>query len=368
MCIRAKTRFLTWKDSDAMNTDIKSIQEQVLNAVKNKQALAISGTNSKSFYGNKIDGESLSLRDYQCVIQYEPTELYITAKAGTSLRAIEQILTESGQLLAFEPPQFNDGTIGGAVASGLSGPARPYLGAVRDFVLGVKCINGKGELLSFGGQVMKNVAGYDVSRLLTGSLGTLGVILEVTLKVLPVPRFEASYLKQMSFDDAKTILNELASQPVPFSATAYDGENLYLRLSGHQPSIEKLINELKFDALANAESFWASIRNHSHAFFKTSKNLWRLSLPIIHKPDFADEPFFMDWGGAQYWLATDHPAEYVFDLARKYQGSATLFYDRTNCTDKFQPLSREMLALQRRIKMAFDPNNILNPGRMYSEI
>ena len=351
-----------------MESDYQHIQQQVLDAYHEAKHLNIYGMNSKAFYGLPVTGQELDMSGYKGISHYEPTELFITAKAGTSLLEIEETLAKSGQQLAFEPPRFNNkGSIGGAVAAGLSGPARPYTGSLRDFVLGISCINGKGHCLNFGGQVMKNVAGYDVSRLLSGSLGTLAILLEVTLKVLPEPKYEASCEKKMSLASARKFLRELKTKSALLSGAVYDGEHLRLRFSGNRNAIDEAMNFIQFDTFDNSE-WWELLRDHQHDFFQSDKNIWRLSIPFNSEPKFIEENFLMDWGGTQYWIASNKAEEEMFELARNYGGHATLFYDKKNTQKRFQPLSNELLNIHKRMKQAFDPKFILNPGKMYAEL
>lgn len=351
-----------------MESDYQYLQQQVLDAFHSNNKLNIFGMQSKAFYGLPVNGQELDVSANKGIIRYEPTELFISAKAGTPLKEIEATLEQSGQKLAFEPPQFKGkGTIGGAVAAGLSGPARPYTGAVRDFVLGVSCINGKGQYLKFGGQVMKNVAGYDVSRLLAGSLGTLAVLLEVTLKVLPKPKHEASFEKKMSLASVRTTLRDLTDQSVPISAAVYDGEYLRLRLSANESVINKAMEQIQFDSCI-MNNWWQLLRDHDHNFFKSEKNIWRISVPLAAELDLNQDNYLMDWGGAQYWVASNKTPVDMFELAKQCRGHATLFYDKTNTRERFQPLSSELLQIHKRMKQAFDPKGILNSGRMYAEL
>jgi len=293
----------------------------------------------------------------------------ITARAGTKLRDITNTLAEHGQMLAFEPPGFGEGaTLGGTIACGFSGPRRPYVGAARDFVLGVKCVNGCGDILSFGGQVMKNVAGFDVSRLMTGAMGTLGVLLEISLKVLPIPECEASFRRPVdTVRLALKLMNEWAGRPIPLSAASYDGEYLQVRMSGKHHTIEQYADELKLEILPQ-ENYWQDLAEHRHAFFDNEKPLWRLSLPSNTEVVNSDEPRFIDWGGAQHWLFSERPETVIREEINAVYGHATLFRRSRGMDNIFQPLSAQLEQLHKRIKQAFDPAGILNPGRMYENI
>ncbi|MEQ8427709.1 MAG: glycolate oxidase subunit GlcE [Gammaproteobacteria bacterium] len=352
-----------------METNAEQLIEQVRDAASHVKPLRIVAGNSKAFYGNNTQGEPLNISGYRGIISYEPTELYITARAGTPLIEVEQALAGSGQMLAFDPPRHTEATtIGGVVACGLSGPRRPYAGAARDFILGITCINGRGQLLRFGGQVMKNVAGYDLSRLLTGSFGTLGVILDITLKVLPVARHELTCTQNMSLQQARQCLATIATQPYPVSAAAFDGEKLYIRLSGKRELLDETVRTLKMDVDADANAWWQKLRDHRLPLFETAAHCWRLSLPVTAQPQFNDEGFILDWGGAQYWLASNRAGADIFQQAAELGGSATLFKTSEQNQDRFQPLPDTLLRLHRGLKDAFDPQRILNPGRMYATL
>lgn len=344
------------------------LRDRVLAASGSLTPLDIVGGGSKSFYGRRRAGEALAIRDHRGIVSYEPTELVLTARAGTPLVEIEAALAQGGQMLAFEPPHFGaNATLGGTVATGLSGPRRPYAGSVRDFVLGCKLINGKGEPLSFGGQVMKNVAGFDVSRLMVGALGTLGVLLEVSLKVLPRPECEATMAYELTPEAGLEMLNRWASRPLPLSAACHDGRRLYVRWSGSEAAIWASRQKLGGEAVNEGDRFWGDLREQRLSFFQGEANLWRLSLapasPIAKLPG----EWLMDWGGALRWLKTDAPAEAVFQTARDAGGHATLFRAKAPPQQVFQPLPPRLKELHASLKRAFDPKGIFNPGRMYAE-
>lgn len=306
----------------------------------------------------------------QGIVSYDPTELVITARAGTRLREIKDTLAGHGQMLAFEPPGFGESaTLGGTIACGFSGPRRPYAGAARDFVLGLKCINGCGEILKFGGQVMKNVAGFDVSRLMTGTMGTLGVLLEISLKVLPIPEYEQSFRKRVNnVSLALKIMNEWAGKPVPLSAASYYGEYLLVRLSGKHNTVEHYANELKLETVLQGNDYWRDLCEHDHSFFDNERTLWRLSLPSHTSIYNYNEPCLIDWGGAQHWLLSDRLAEKIRDEIKALNGHATLFRGSKGTDEVFHPLSAQLEQLHKKIKRAFDPAGILNPGKMYEDI
>ena len=342
------------------------LHEQVLAAIAGKTPVSIAGSGSKAFYGRPAQGEPLSVVQHRGIISYEPTELVITARSGTRLADIKAVLAERGQMLAFEPPHFGpDATLGGAVATGLSGPRRPYAGAVRDVVLGVKLLNGHGEILKFGGEVMKNVAGFDVSRLMVGALGTLGVVLEVSMKVLPRPEAEITLIFAMNPNDALVQMNRWAGQNWPLSAACFDGEALWIRLSGAEAAIAVARQKLGGDALPDDEatSFWEDVREQKLGFFQSETPLWRLSLAsATAQPDLSGV-WFIDWGGALRWLKTEQSAETIFQTAQALGGHACRF--RSPLGGQFQPLPAGLEKLHRKIKLAFDPHGIFNTGRLY---
>ncbi|MDO8959431.1 MAG: glycolate oxidase subunit GlcE [Rhodocyclaceae bacterium] len=335
--------------------------------------LCIRGGGSKDFYGQAPRGALLETRAHAGVLAYEPTELVITARSGTPLAAIEAVLAEQGQCLAFEPPRFGaDSTIGGVVAAGLSGPRRVSAGAVRDFVLGVKMLDGAARELSFGGQVMKNVAGYDVSRVMAGSLGTLGLLLEISLKVLPRPVAEATLRFELPQAAALDKLNRWAGQPLPIVASAWADGELTLRLAGARAAIAAAEQELGGAKVGAGETaFWTELRDQRAPFFADERPLWRLSVPSIAPVIDLPGATLIEWGGAQRWLRSSAPAEDIRAAAAKVGGSATLF--RADPALKaavgaFTALPLPVLNLQRRLKQTFDPHGIFNPGRMYAEL
>ena len=347
--------------------DIKpEIQQAVREAAAAGTALRISGGDTKAFYGRAATGEPLDVSAHRGIVSYEPTELVITARAGTPLKEIETTLAGSGQMLPFEPPYFGESaTLGGAVACGLSGPVRPYAGSVRDFVLGVACINGKGEHLSFGGQVMKNVAGYDVSRLMVGAMGTLGVLLEVSLKVLPRPACELTAALPMDAAAAIDTMNAWAGQPLPVSACCYDDEVLRVRLSGTESGVRSARDKIGGEEVPQDDTYWADLREHRLPFFGSDAPLWRLSVPAATPAPSDGSNWLLDWGGAQRWLVSDQPAETVRQQASAAGGHAMMFRGGDRSDDVFHPLAPTIETLHRRLKEAFDPKGILNPGRMY---
>ncbi|MBB3219233.1 glycolate oxidase subunit GlcE [Pseudoduganella umbonata] len=355
-----------------MNDLLDTFRARVLEATVNGQPLRIRGGGSKDWYGRIPQGALLDTTSHRGITSYEPTELVVTARCGTPLREIEAALAAQGQMLAFEPPHFGAAaTVGGVVASGLAGPRRQAAGAVRDFVLGATLMNGQGEVLRFGGQVMKNVAGYDVSRLLAGSLGMLGLILDVSLKVLPRPAAESTLRMALDEETALRHLNAWAGQPLPVSASAWHAGVLTVRLSGAGAAVAAAAQRLGGETVpqAAAEAFWHDVREQRHAFFAADPvtPLWRLSVPTMAPALAPGTEQLIEWGGGQRWLLTDDAPESVRALAARHGGHATL-YRGASRHDVFHPLAPAVHAIHRNLKNAFDPAGIFNPGRMYGDL
>ena len=352
-------------------TMIEQFRERILAAAAHKRALRIRGGGTKDWYGGALAGEILDTRGHAGIVDYEPTELVITARCGTPLAEIEAVLAERKQMLAFEPPHFGSGatsgaTFGGAIAAGLAGPRRANSGGVRDFVLGAKLMDGKGEVLTFGGQVMKNVAGYDVSRLLAGSLGTLGLMLEISVKVLPRAVAETTLQFEMSEIDAIRRLNEWGGQPLPVSGSCWVDGMLALRLSGAQAAVDAAVRSLGGQLVPDADAFWAGLREQRHAFFEGEAPVWRLSLPSTTSAIVLGGAQLIEWGGAQRWLRADSgAAETIRRTAAAAGGHATLFRGGDKASGVFQPLAPPLARIHERLKATFDPSHIFNPGRMY---
>lgn len=346
------------------------LQEQFTNAAADGTALNIVAGNTKQFLGRAPQGTIFDVSGHTGIIGYEPKELVITARCGTPLSEVKAALSERGQMLAFEPPGFGDkATLGGTIASGLSGPRRPYSGSARDFVLGTRVLNGRGEILRFGGEVMKNVAGYDVSRLMTGAMGTLGVILEVSLKVLPLPAKEVTLVQTRSPVDALRIMNLWARRPIPLSATCYDGEHLYVRLSGAATAVTSACGIIGGETMEHSEAFWADrIREQGHAFFRGEVPLWRVSVPPTTAPENLPGKCLMDWGGALRWLKTDMNPQDIHQKAAAVGGHASMFRGGNRQDGVNQPLPKPIMTIHHNLKRAFDPQGLFNPGRLYPEL
>lgn len=345
--------------------------EQVQSAWSRQSPLTIAGADSRAFLANANPNGSddartatLSVADHHGVVSYEPTELVITARTGTPVQAIETVLKQAGQMLPFEPTRFApQSTLGGVVASGLSGPARPYAGSVRDFVLGVECINGQGQALSFGGQVMKNVAGYDVSRLMTGAWGTLGVLTQVSFKVLPIPESVQTQQLVLSAAEAIQLCNSLAGSPMPVTAAAHADGVLHLRLSGSEGGVRHAAGEIGGDVMDDDAVFWQRLRDWRHPI-QTAPCLWRLSLPAA-TPELTDlkGQTLTDWGGAQRWFVPDDsvtPAQ-ITDTVKSAGGHASQVRGASEVV--FSQPSAALEAIHTRLKDAFDPARIFNPNR-----
>ncbi len=358
-----------------MQTALADVVDRVRAARADKTPLDIRGGGTKAFYGEAPQGVPLDVTGLSGISSHEPSELVVTAQAGTPLAELEATLAAAGQCLPFEPPHFAaGGTVGGMVAAGLAGPARAAVGGVRDYVLGATLLSGRAELLNFGGTVMKNVAGYDVSRALAGSMGCLGVIIEVSLKVLPLAH--ATRTLRLEMDEALAVqrLNEWGGQPLPLNASAWWEDALVLRLAGATAAVtaarEALGGEVVDAGLA--ETFWRGLRDHSDEFFAgaaravaSGATLWRLSVPATTPPLGLSGEQLIEWGGAQRWLCTGMAALAVREAAAAAGGHATLFRAQDKRAGVFTPLQPPLDRIHRQLKAAFDPDGIFNPGRLY---
>jgi glycolate oxidase FAD binding subunit len=347
---------------------MQTLIERIQHASATQQPLQIRAGGSKDWYGNPPTGELLDVFGHSGIVEYEAAELVITAQAGTPLREIEAALAAHNQMLSFEPPHFGEhATLGGALACGLSGPRRVNTGSARDAVLGVQLIDGRGQLLDFGGKVIKNVAGYDVSRLMVGALGTLGVMTQASLKVLP--RSEREVTLQFELDQAAAILrmNQLAGRPLPITAAAWIGGVLLLRLEGSEAGLHTPLATLGGEVHANSAAFWRAAREQTAAFFIASEPLWRLSLPPTTPPLDLPGKQAVTWGGAQRWLKSDAPAAQIRSAVEAVGGHATLFRAEDKSAGAFHPLPPALMALHQRLKLQFDPHGIFNCGRLYAE-
>jgi glycolate oxidase FAD binding subunit len=353
-----------------MDAALQELRRCVMHAHGAKTPLRLRGAGTKDFYGEHCQGTLLDMRGYCGVVDYAPTELVLTARCGTSLSEVESLLARHQQFLAFEPPAFGgDPTIGGVIASGLSGPRRFQVGAARDFVLGAVLLCAQGELLHFGGQVIKNVAGFDVARLLCGSLGILGVIAEVSLKVLPAPRAQQTLRFDMPADEALTAFNRWAGQPLPISATAWLDGQTSVRLSGAPAALRAARERLGGELLESsaADAWWRGLRDQTHAYFRQASTLWRLSVPSNAAPLANTAAQLIEWGGALRWCASDQSAAAMRALAAAAGGTA-MHWRGGLAGSRFHPLTPTVLQIHRRLKASFDPHGIFNPGRLAAEL
>lgn len=371
-----------------MTTPLDETVERVRAAAAAREPLRIVGGGSKDGYGQTLAGAPLDVRGVAGIVSYEPSELVVTVRAGTPLAELEAVLAERGQCLPFEPPHHLPGsdatqpshaTCGGMLAAGLSGPARASSGAVRDFVLGLELLNGRGELLRFGGQVMKNVAGYDVSRLMAGALGTLGVVTEISLKVLPVAPAETTLRFEWPQQQALRELHAWGGQPLPLNASCWlAGEGLTLRLRGAVAAVEAAVRRLGGTPLepGAATRFWQARRDLQMPWADVgqTRDLWRLSVPQTAPVlDLAGEQL-IEWHGGQRWVAAAPArAEAVRAKAREVGGSATLFLpaagERSGARSAFfDALPAPLERIHRALKASFDPAGIFNRGRMHPDL
>lgn len=353
-----------------MADQIQQLQEQVRQARQNGNKLNIVGGGSKAFMGREpsAEAETLSLAGHTGIVEYHPVELVLTVRAGTPLKDIEEALAAEGQCLHFEPPRFSDAsTIGGTLACNLSGPARPWTGSVRDQVLGIRLLNGKGEHLRFGGQVMKNVAGYDVSRLQAGAMGTLGVITEISLKVMPKPAASVTLVQDMAMDEVIDYMNRRTGEPKPITGACWVDGKVYLRLSGARSAVEATADKWSGDVFDDGDRFWQQIRDMQHGFFSDAETpLWRFSVGSTAPTEDLPGPWLMDWVGGQRWYRGDAPLADMEKLAWSAGGQVSLFRGGDRRGEVMQSPPEALKTIQRRVKNSFDPDGLFNPGRLYS--
>ncbi|MDN7846949.1 glycolate oxidase subunit GlcE [Burkholderia multivorans] len=345
--------------------DSAALIEKVRASIDAKAPISIRGGGSKPYPGRHVEAEPVDTRGHCGIVQYDPTELVITVRAGTPVAELEEVLDEAGQLLPCEPATFGGtATVGGMVSTGIAGPRRPWAGSVRDFVLGCRIITGEGKHLRFGGEVMKNVAGYDVSRLVTGSFGCLGLLTEVSLKVLPKPRATRSIKLEMQASEALSSLVEWRRAGLPITGVCHDNTSLHLRFEGGEASVEAAC--VRVGGVADDDSFWRALCEQRLAFFNDPRSLWRLSLPptapIVELPGTC----LLDWGGAQRWLKSDVSPTEVRALARQLGGHATSF-SALAIDEPFHPLPPQLMHYHRTLKQQLDPHSIFNPGRLFAD-
>ncbi|MBI5450352.1 MAG: glycolate oxidase subunit GlcE [Gammaproteobacteria bacterium] len=350
------------------------IQEQIRAAAASKESLTVVGGGSKAFYGRITSAEDkvLKVAGHRGIIRYTPSELVVTARCGTPLAEINAALAEHGQMLGFDPPAYDKtATLGGAIACGLAGPRRPYAGSIRDHVLGVTCVTGRGEILHFGGEVVKNVAGFDVPRLMVGSMGTLAVLLDVSLRVVPRPQYEVTLAFDVDQHEGMRRMHEWwKAGALPISAACHDGQQSYLRLSGYEAAVNAARARLGGEVYGKGEQFWSDLRDQRMDFFRLTdeeSNLWRITVAPTAQPLKLVSDSLIEWGGALRWIKTILPSQVIRAIATRGSGHATLFRGERRYGMVFHPLPEGVYALHRRLKAAFDPQGILNPGRMYPD-
>lgn len=347
----------------------EKLKEQILQARQSGQKLNIEGGGTKAFMGRAADPEAdtLKLSEHTGIVEYHPVELILTARAGTPLTEIEATLAEEGQCLHFEPPRFGEGsTLGGTLACNLSGPARPWSGSVRDQVLGIRLLNGKGEHLRFGGQVMKNVAGYDVSRLQAGAMGTLGAITEISLKVMPKPAMTLTLVQDMAMDEVIQYMNSRAKEPKPITGAAWVDGKVYLRLAGAKSAVEATAEKWSGEVMEQGDQFWQQLQHMQHEFFAGDLPLWRFSVGSTTANPDLDGPWLIDWAGSQRWYRGEADQAQLETLAQRAGGQVSLFRGGDRIDDVMHSQPQALKRIQRRLKESFDPDGIFNPGRLYS--
>ncbi|CAN0627801.1 glycolate dehydrogenase, putative FAD-binding subunit [Burkholderia multivorans] len=345
--------------------DSAALIEQVERAIRARQPLRIRGGDTKAGLGRAVDAPAIDTRGHRGIVSYDPTELVVTARAGTPLAELEAALDAAGQMLPCEPPSFGGAaTVGGMFATALSGPRRPWAGAVRDFVLGCRVLTGHAQHLRFGGEVMKNVAGYDVSRLLAGSYGCLGLVTEVSLKVLPRPRACVDLVLALDEQNALARVAAWRRAGLPLAGACHADGVLRVRLEGGTGSVRTARGAIGGDEMDGA--FWAQLRDLRLPLFADPRPLWRLSLPTAAPAATLPGAALVDWGGAQRWLKSDAEPAALRALAAQWGGHATCFTPGVTDTP-FHPLPHALLRVHRQLKAQLDPHAIFNPGRLYDD-
>ncbi len=348
-------------------TTLPQLLDQVRSAISDATPLCIVGGNSKRHLGREPVGKAIDVGNYTGVVEYQPAELVVTVRAGTSVSELQEILAQKKQFLACDPPELDGkATVGGALACNQSGPSRPWYGSIRDHVLGVRLINGKGEHLRFGGQVMKNVAGYDVSRLQAGAMGTYGLLTEVSLKVSPMPESSITVRRQIDASDAIRVMNEISMTPAPLTGACWYNGETYLRLSGPTTAIEAAATGIEGELLDDSDTFWTALRDQSSPFFETAQDLWRFSVRSNCAHTKPQSDWLIDWGGAQRWLAGQHDRDELERSAVGSGGEVTRYRGGERSADVLPSLAASKRAVLLRMKQAFDPAGVFNPGRLYS--
>ncbi|MEW8274609.1 MAG: glycolate oxidase subunit GlcE [Candidatus Thiodiazotropha taylori] len=344
------------------------LQANIKDAIAEGSSLRLMGSGSKDFYGRELGQQRvLDLSGNRGIVSYEPTELVITARGGTPLDEIEAALEANGQMLPFEPPHFDGkGTIGGAIAAGLSGPRRPWGGSPRDLLLGIKLLDGQGRIMSFGGQVMKNVAGYDISRLMAGAMGTLGILLEVSIKVLPKPAEEHTLIIDRDQHSATRLIGQMIAESQPLTASYSLADKQAIRLACNHQRLAAIRQKYGLQESTESSGFWQQLRDHKHDFFQQPKTLWRLSLKPT-TPLELTEACLQEWSGGLRWLYSERPETELRSLVERQGGHAVQFRNGDRSGDIFHPLHPRILGIQQGLKAVFDPHGLFNPGRHYSD-
>ena len=350
----------------------KQLQQTIADAFQHRQRLQIIGNNTRAFYGRDTRNEKtkeLHVADHNGILDYQPSELTITARAGTPVKEIIDALAEHNQMLAFEPPTFaNRATFGGCVATALAGPRRPWTGSVRDFVIGTRILTGDAREIRLGGKVMKNVAGYDLFRPMAGSLGTLGLMLDITVKLLPLPEQEISFIIPSDYENMRYLLRQWSRSSLPLSAASFYQGSLSIRLSGSASAIDDAMNKLPADRKEIANDYWLALNEQQLDFFDDDSPLYRLIVPANAVYDTFSGECLTDWGGAQRWVKTSLSFDQVQSHAAELGGSATLYRHGKKDEEAFCPLPESLFELHKRIKKAMDPAALLNPGRLYRNL
>lgn len=373
MYMKANYPSLNWIDSNIYNQsmDISAqLQQQILDAVSDNTALQITGGNSKAFYGREMaQATPLPVAEHRGILDYQPTELTLTARAGTPLSEINLLLQEHGQMLPFEPPTYDGrATLGGTVAAAMSGPRRPWTGPVRDYVIGIHLLTGNGKQIRLGGKVMKNVAGYDLFRPMSGALGTLGLMLDITLKLLPLPETEASFCLAMDETGMQHSLREWTYNSLPLSAAMHDNGKLHIRLSGSATAVADATARLPAAAENINNDLWQQLNEQQLSFFDDSSPLYRLVVPMDAPCHTLAGDVLLDWGGALRWLKSPLDYDEVQEQAVALGGTAAVYRNGNRTEDVFSPLPAGVLELHKRLKQVMDPHGILNPGRLYRDL
>ncbi len=344
------------------------VLERLREAIAQRRSIEIVGMGSKRFIGRRPEGEPLRMDEYRGVVAYEPTELYVTVRAGTPVDELEAVVAAEGQRLPFEPPRLAaGGTVGGVVATAWAGPSRPFRGGLRDALLGIRCLDGRGRILAFGGRVVKNVAGFDLSRLMAGAMGVFGPMLEVTLRLLPRPSCEATLVHPCRRDEAAGRMSAISSRSLPLDGLAWHDDRIWIRLSGSRPGVEAAVRRLGGETVENGPGFWAALRDHTLAILADDAGppLWRLSVPPAAPDIGIDGAQVVDWGGGLRWLRTEERAERVHAEAERLGGRAWCFRGGDRDAEVLSRPPAGTFEYLRRVKRAFDPDGLFNPGRLH---